>query len=81
MEIVAGTIEIDLIVTTAAVTLTCVEPAMPFNEAVMVELPALSPVMRPALLIATTAVFDDVHVTDIVRSAEEPSLYMPVAVI
>jgi hypothetical protein len=30
--------------------------------------------MTPVLLIATTAVLDDVHVTDKVRSAEEPSL-------
>jgi len=69
-----GTTEIDFTVTAPAVTLTWSEPVTPSNDAVTIELPAVTPVITPVLLIFAVAELEDVQVTDVVRSAELPSL-------
>ena len=48
--------------------------------AVMVVLPAAKAVARPELLTVATDVFDELHVTVVVRFCVLPSLYVPVAV-
>jgi hypothetical protein len=41
--------------------------------------PAATPVARPAEVIVAAAVFDELHVTELVILAVEPLLYVPVA--
>jgi len=68
----------------ALITVSVVLPVMAPNLAVIVEEPRLTPVARPeefdALLITTTAVFEELHVTCSVRSCTEVSENIPVAV-
>jgi hypothetical protein len=52
----------------------------PFCVALMVLVPAATPVARPAAVIVATDVFDELHVTEFVRFCVLPSLKLPVAV-
>src|SRR5271156_4823584 len=67
---------------TAAVTVS-VTPGLvnPPDAAVMLVVPAATPVTRPLdPLIVAAAVLDDVHTTPVVNGAVVPLLYVPVAV-
>jgi hypothetical protein len=78
---VAGVILID--VSVAVVTVSAVLPDTAPSVAIMVVLPAERALTRPlvpaALLVVATAVFDDDHVTVVVRSFAVASEYVPVA--
>ena len=50
-----------------AVTVSPVEPLIDPEVALIVVLPAATPVARPALVIVATAVFVELHVTELVR--------------
>ena len=65
---------------TAAVTDRADVAFTPFIEAVMVVLPAETPVTWPLGLTVATAVVDDVQLTCVLRSEVLPSLKVPVAV-
>lgn len=52
----------------------------PFRSALMVEVPAETPVARPDEIIVATLASDDVQLTCLVRSRLEPSLKEPLAV-
>ena len=65
---------------TALVTVKTDESERLPNVARMVDLPVPAPVAKPVLLIVATDVFDENHVTLIVRSCVLVSLYVPVAV-
>jgi hypothetical protein len=54
-------------------------PFTPLKDAVIVVVPAAMPVARPAEVIVAAAVFDELHVTELVIFAVEPLLYVPVA--
>jgi hypothetical protein len=64
----------------AAVTVSVVEPAMEDDVAVIVEVPTVVPVARPAAVMVAAAVFDELHVALAVRFCVVPSLKVPVAV-
>jgi len=53
---------------------------IPPEETWIVVCPAAKAVARPELLTVATVVFDELHVTVVVRFCVEPSLYVPVAV-
>ncbi len=77
-----GVSEIDKSVAGVTVSEVVFEYMLP-KAAKTVEVPAARQVARPldpaAVLIAATAVTDDIQVTDVVRSCVVPSLYSPVA--
>ena len=60
---VAGETEIAVTVSAAVVTVSVAVAVNPFAAALMVAVPAPTPVARPAELTVATAVFEDVHVT------------------
>jgi hypothetical protein len=66
-----------------ALTVTVAVPLTPFSVAVIVTVPELMPVASPCvplvLLTVATAVFDEDHVTCVVTSWVELSLYVAVA--
>src|SRR5580765_4337287 len=66
------------------VTVSTVEPVIVPEVALIVVVPAATPVARPwvplVLLIVATPVSDEAHVTDVVRFWVLPSLKVPVAV-
>ncbi len=68
----------------AGVTVSPVDADTPLSDAPIIVFPTADPVARPfeplALLIGAVAEFDDVQVTDAVRSCVLLSLYVPVAV-
>ena len=64
----------------AAVTFSEVFPLIPFNAAVIVEVPTVTPVANPPDVIVATALVPDVHVTVPVMFAVVVSEYVPVAV-
>jgi hypothetical protein len=57
-----------------AVTVSVAVPLTPLREAVMMLVPALTPVARPAVLMVATAVVALVQVAVLVTVAVEPSL-------
>ena len=63
------------------VTVAVVAPATPAREAVIVAVPTPTPVAMPPPAMVKMACELDVQETAPVRSADEPSLYMPVAII
>lgn len=63
-----------------AVTVSEAVPLTPFSAAVMVQVPAATPVARPLVLMLAQAALEEVHATCVVRSEVEPSEYLPVAV-
>lgn len=54
-------------------------PVFPSNDAVIITVPPEMPVASPTVLIWATAVFDELHVTDVVIFWVEPLLNVPVA--
>ena len=64
----------------AAVTVRTVDPAMLPSVALMLDVPAATPVARPPAVIVATAVVADAHVTWLVRFCVELSEKVPVAV-
>jgi hypothetical protein len=74
----AGVTAIDCSV--AAVTVRVVEPLIPPDVALIVEVPTPAPVARPAALIVAVVVVPELHVTVLVRFCVVPSLNVPVAV-
>src|SRR5262249_4673256 len=76
----AGVTAIDCKVTTGAVTVSSVEAVTPLIDAVMVEVPAATPVARPAVLIVAVAGVAGGHVAWVVRCCVELSEKVPVAV-
>jgi hypothetical protein len=74
----AGVTAIDCSV--AAVTVSPVEPTMDDDVALIVDVPTAAPVARPAAVMVALAVFDELHVTVLVRFCVVPSLKVPVAV-
>jgi len=78
IEALAALMVIDCSV--AAVIVRTIElEAIPFCVAVIVLVPAVAPVTRPAPLIVATDVFDEFHVTEFVRFCVLPSLKVPLA--
>ncbi len=75
---VAGVTAMDASV--ALVTVKVAVPDMSPEVAVMVVVPAATDAARPALLIVATAVSDELHVADAVKSCVVLSEYVPVAV-
>lgn len=75
---------ISIALSVAAVTVAIVVPTTPFTDALIVELPWLTPVIRPwlpgVLLTDATAGADDDQVAELVRFTVDPSEKMPVAV-
>lgn len=63
-----------------AFTVSAAVPEVPFNDAVMVAAPALTPVATPPLLMVATEVFEEVQATLLEMSSMVPSEYVPVAV-
>jgi hypothetical protein len=61
------------------VTVREVPPETPPDAAVIVVEPAAAAVATPSATIVATPVFDDVQVTEVVRSCAVPSEYVPVA--
>jgi hypothetical protein len=74
----AGVTAIDCSV--AAVTVRTVEPLIPPDVALIVEVPTPAPVARPPVLIVAVAVVPELQVTVLVRFCVVPSLKVPVAV-
>ena len=74
---------ISIALSVAAVTVAIVVPTTPFTDALIVELPWLTPVIRPwlpgVLLTDATAGADDDQVAELVRFTVDPSEKMPVA--
>ena len=62
------------VIATAAVTVRTVEPEMPVSVALMVEVPAATPVARPAAVIVATEVVAEAQVTWLVRFCVELSV-------
>ena len=75
-----GVTAIDCRVTAAALTVSAVEPVTPLSDAVMVDVPADTPVASPAVLIVATDAVADAQVTWLVRFCVELSENVPVAV-
>ena len=65
---------------TAALTVSTVEPVMPLNWALIVELPVALPVARPVALMEATVVSEEAQVAWLLRSCVVLSLKVPVAV-
>ena len=65
----------------AIVTVAVVAPTIVPDVAVMLEVPAETPVTSPAVLTVATAVSDDAQVAELVMIFVLPSLYVPVAAI
>ena len=63
----------------AAVTVRVVVPDFAPNDAVMVDVPASTPVARPPLLMVALVVFEELQVAEPVRSCLLLSLKIPVA--
>jgi len=63
----------------ADVTVNWDELLTPLNDAVIVVVPAATPVTRPAELIVATAVLEEVQLTWLVKLCVVPLLYCPVA--
>src|SRR5277367_4466085 len=79
MLAVAGVTAIDC--STAAVTVSVTPGLVTLPDAaVMLVVPAATPVATPLALIVPAAVFDDVQLTPVVNAAVLPLLYVPVAV-
>jgi hypothetical protein len=78
IELLAGVTANDT--RTGAVTVKVVEPVTDPELACMLVLPVPTVLARPALLIVATVAFDELHVTELLRSCVLPSLYVPVAV-
>jgi hypothetical protein len=76
----AGVTEIDWSVGVGLVTVSVVWPVTPLSDAVIVDVPAATPVASPALLIVATPVLADAQVTWFVRFCIELSENVPVAV-
>ena len=74
----AGVTAIDTRV--AGVTVNTVEPVMPVSVALMLLVPAATPVARPLLVIVATESVADAHVTWLVMLVVLLSLKVPVAV-
>jgi hypothetical protein len=74
----AGVTAIDCSV--AAVTVRTVEPLIPPDVALIVEVPTPAPVARPDALMVAVEVVPEDHVTVLVRFCVVPSLNVPVAV-
>jgi len=74
MLAVAGEIEIAVKTGAAVVTVTVAVAVNPSANALMVVVPALTPVTSPVELTVATAVFEDDHTADVVTSAVEPLL-------
>ncbi len=66
--------ETEIAVMDGAVTVTVVEPEMPFSAAVIDAEPAATPVTLPVASTLALETSDEVHVTKEVRSALLPSL-------
>jgi hypothetical protein len=64
---------------TGEVTVSTAAPCMLPEAAVIVVLPTIMPLARPAALIVATVGADELHVTDAVKACVLPSLYVPVA--
>jgi hypothetical protein len=79
IDAVVGVIAIDL--RFARVIDTVVAPLIEPDAAVMLEVPAETPVTTPALVTVATDVSDEVHVAELVNVFVLPSLYVPVATI
>jgi hypothetical protein len=73
----AGVTAID---TSAVVTVRLAAPLMEPEVACIVVLPLATALATPAALIVATAMFVELHVTELVRLDVLPSLYVPVAV-
>src|SRR5271157_6549271 len=78
MEGFAGVTAIDT--STAAVTVSVVEPVILLIVAPIVEAPLLTPFAKPPAVIVATAGAEELHVAVLVRFCVLPSLYVPVAV-
>src|SRR5712691_2188590 len=78
IEEFAGLTEIDT--NTAGPTVKALLPVTPAQLAPIWEVPWAVPVARPPAVTVATAVFDETHVTELVRSWVLPSEYMPVPV-
>jgi hypothetical protein len=76
---VAGAIVIELSVGGVPPTVKVAVPLIEPEVAVMVTVPAATPLAIPLPLIVAKAVFDELHVTLLVRFWLLPSLYSPVA--
>ena len=63
MLAVVGETAIEVTVTAAGVTVSAAIAVNPFAAAVMVVVPAATPIASPAELTVATAVLDEVHVT------------------
>jgi hypothetical protein len=70
----AGETAIEVIVTVAAGTVSIAVAVNPSAAALMVVVPAVTPVANPAELTVATAVFDEVHVTPEVSAPVVPLL-------
>jgi hypothetical protein len=70
----AGKTAIEVTVTVAAVTVSVAVVVNPSAVALMVVVPAATPVANPAELTVATAVFDEVHVTPEVSAPVVPLL-------
>jgi hypothetical protein len=71
---VAGVTAMDFSVFCAAVTVKVADPVIPVRVAVMVLVPAATPVATPEALMVAAAGLEDVHATEEVMTAVEPSL-------
>lgn len=71
---VVGETAIEVTVTVAAVTVSVAVAVNPSAVALMVAVPAATPVASPAELTVTTVVFDEVHVTPEVSAPAVPLL-------
>ena len=58
---------------TAGPTVRVVLPVTPPNDALICELPWVTPLARPAAVMVATALLDDAQVTEPVTSSVEPS--------
>jgi hypothetical protein len=61
------------------ITLKLADPLMDPEVAVMVAVPGVRPVATPDVVTVATAVFEEVHTAEEVKSWVLPSLYVPVA--
>ena len=79
MPPVVGPCEGEIFCNVAAVMVRVAVPVLPLKAAVMVAVPAATPVARPLLLIVATSVFDELQITCVLISWLVPSEYMPEA--
>ena len=64
----------------AGLTVRTVEPVIPSSDALMLDVPVVAPVAKPAAVIVATEVVAEAHVTWLVRFWVELSEKVPVAV-